>query len=144
VPRSGAGKIRGGRAKCPMHRLKEHRRGWRIAAISLRAREDGAATEAAEGLRKLLVAGAVRQTVGEVGELADADAERAGDSAHGRPGWIGPRSLDANERGDREVRGVREVLLRELAVVAELADCLRERWLRIGRPSHPLDRRPRR
>jgi hypothetical protein len=28
--------------------------------------------------------------------------------------------------------------------VAELADRLRERWLRIGRPSHPLDRRPRR
>jgi hypothetical protein len=96
----------------------------------------------AEESRKLLVAGVVRQAVGEVGELADADAERAGDSAYGRPRWVRPCSLDANERGDREMRGVREVLLRELAVVAELADCLRERWLRIGRPSHSLDRLP--
>lgn len=117
---------------------------WRIAAISLRAREDAAAADllAAEELGKLLVAGVVRQTVGEVGEFADADAERAGDSAHGRPCWIGPRSLDANKRGDREARGVREILLRELPVVAELADRLRERWLRIGRPSHPQDRLP--
>jgi hypothetical protein len=124
---------------------KEHRCRRCIAAISLRASENGAVDlVAAEELRKLLVAGAVRQTVGEVSEFADADAERAGDSAHGRPRWIGPCSLDADKRGDREVRGVREVLLRELPVVAELADRLRERWLRIGRPSHPLDRRPRR
>jgi hypothetical protein len=74
---------------------------------------------AAEELGKLRVAGVVRQTICEVGELADADAERAGDSAHGRPRWIGPCSLDANKRGDREARGVREVLLRELPVVAE-------------------------
>lgn len=36
--------------------------------------------------RWLLVGG---ELVGEVGDLADADAESGGDAAHGGPGWIG-------------------------------------------------------
>jgi hypothetical protein len=70
------------------------------------------------------------QPVGALRQLGDRDTEAMRDLHHGRPARVGGAHLRAVQREQGDVGRVREALLAQLAISAELADGLPEDWIR--------------
>jgi hypothetical protein len=104
-----------------------------IANAAPRASRDAPASS---GWNVGVLAGVAIELVGKVGDLADADVQAGGDLAYRAPRRIRPGPLDPHERGDGDVRGVREVFLCQLTRLPQLADCAREPSVSIGRSGH--------